>query len=354
MRTLAGLLILIGCSSAAPVGSPRYASAVAASRVDAEELVRTKNLPGLVVAVVADGRVVWREGFGHSDVESKKPMKADDLFRIGSVSKVLTAHTLLRVVERGAIGLDESITKYIPEFKDSRVTIRQLAGHLGGIRHYSKDEYVNRRRYAGVRDALAIFINDELVAAPGERYVYSSWGYNLLGAVLASASGDRFENVVGREVLRPLGMNRTAVDGSAPGRVARFYDRTDTNGTLVPSTPQDLSDRIPSGGYVSNAGDLARLLIDVMSLSPPSRSLLLTPQKLNSGAETKVGLGWRIAMDGKQRLYAHHGGDSIGGRAFVLVYPDQKVGVVLLSNLSFGPIGEKDALRIAERFLDPT
>jgi CubicO group peptidase (beta-lactamase class C family) len=325
---------------------------VEAARAAAATIAQNTVAPGLAAAVVQDGRIVWSEGFGYADAARRQPALPDTLFRIGSLSKLLTATTLARLVARGAISLDAPVNALVPEYTGAPVTFRQLAGHLGGIRNYAAGEYVNTVHYATVPAAVARFGRDPLIAAPGEKYAYSSYGYTLLGAALERALRVPYLELVRREVLRPMHMRDTGVEPPAvqSARVARFYDKTD-EGEVVEARAIDLSDRVPAGGLLSTADDLARFAMGTLDLPPAVQALLFTPQQTSAGQATGVGLGWRVATDDRGRRYVHHGGDSLGGRAFLLVYPEQRLAVALLANLSFAGFSEKEARALAEPLL---
>jgi CubicO group peptidase (beta-lactamase class C family) len=334
-------LAVFAAACASPVFSD---SAIAPAREDVRQIVRSTGSPSFAAAVVKGGRVAWVEAFGDATPRSE--------FRIGSLTKLFTATALVRLADDGAVSLDASVTKYVPPFPDARVTIRELAEHRAGIRHYGRSDYVNTRHNGSVAEALEVFIHDPLLSVPGEKYKYSSYGYNLLGAALERASAQSFPALLEREVFRPFGMNDTFVvpPPEAASRVVRFFDR-DRSGTLQDASPIDLSDRLPSGAYLSTAPDLARFIVGVLGLPEKVRALLFTSGRTTDGKPTNVGLGWRLATDAEGRSYVHHGGESIGGRAFILVYPKEGVGVVLLSNLSFAEFGEKEARTVASRFL---
>ncbi|MGW8283054.1 MAG: serine hydrolase domain-containing protein, partial [Gemmatimonadota bacterium] len=146
------------------------------------EMMRTeRGVPGLSAAVGIDGRIVFAEGFGWADLENRSPATAATKFRIGSVSKPLTAAAIGILVERGKLDLDTAVQAYVPDFPDKRwpVTSRLVAGHLAGIRHYDGEEFLSTRRYETVSEGLEIFADDPLLFEPGERFQYSSYGWNL-------------------------------------------------------------------------------------------------------------------------------------------------------------------------------
>src|SRR5712671_8010285 len=167
-----------------------YADVVAGERTLVCQRLATQ-IPGVQVAVAVNGKLVWSEGFGYADAERQQPVTRETQFRIGSVSKPLTATAVVLLYERGKLDLDVPVQRYVPSFPDkgTPITTRQLGGHLAGIRHYQGDEFTLNQRFPTVTAALAIFQNDSLVAKPGTRFSYSSYGFNLISAVVESASG---------------------------------------------------------------------------------------------------------------------------------------------------------------------
>ena len=162
------------------------------------------------MALAVDGQIVFSEGFGYADLEERVPVWPTTKFRIGSVSKPLTAVALVQLVDQGKIDLDAPVQTYVPTFPDKggKITPRLLAGHLAGIRHYQGDEFLMARHFDNVMDGLKIFENDPLVAPPGTKFNYSSYGFNLLGAVIQSASGQEFLAYMHQHVFGPAGASQ--------------------------------------------------------------------------------------------------------------------------------------------------
>jgi CubicO group peptidase (beta-lactamase class C family) len=312
--------------------------------------------PGIAAAVARDGRVVWSEGFGYADVEHGVRATARTRFRIGSISKLITAEALMTLVERGAIDLDAPIQRYAPSFprKKYEITPRLLAGHLAGVRHYRGDDFVGQRSFASLTDGLSIFANDSLLSVPGTRYAYSSYGFNLLGVAIEGAAHEPYVAYVRQRVLEPLGMWATVPDHRDSIIVDRtaFYELG--RGARIINAPyDDLSYKWPSGGYLSTVEDLARFGSAQLApglLSAESLRLMFTSQRLRDGSETGVGIAWRIGHDSAGRTIYHHGGASTGGRAFLLVLPAERVVVALAANAQL-PFDERDAVRLANLFL---
>lgn len=340
--------------SIAPAPNVTLGSDVDSARVLARRLVERHRLPGFAITVSIGDTVVWQEGFGLADETAMVKATAETKFRIGSVSKLFTATLLMRLVEQQQVQLDVPIGQYLtlpPQL--ATVTLRQLAGHLAGIRHYRGNEFLTAARYATLRDAVAVFAGDSLIATPGTRYAYSSYGYNLIGAVLEAVTATPFPALLRREVLAPLGMTATVADVDAMSIPGRAQTYTVSAQGIAVAPDDNLSGRWPSGGLLSSTNDLSRLGRSVLSpglLTERSLGVMLTPQRLATGAATNVGIGWRISADSAGRRYLHHGGSSNGGAAFLLVYPDTRLVIAMASN-AFTQWGERDALTIASVFL---
>lgn len=150
-----------------------------------QEFFDTNETPGLVVSVGRSGKIIWSEGFGYADLEQLMPADpARTRLRIGSVIKSMTAYATAQLVQAGNLDLDAAVQTYLPDFpeKQEPITTRQLLGHLSGIRHYGKGEFFSREHYDTVSAGLVIFKDDPLVHKPGDAYLYSSYGYNLISA----------------------------------------------------------------------------------------------------------------------------------------------------------------------------
>lgn len=346
----------VRAQAAAPaVQTDKYAEARASAHKIGTELL-ARGIPGLAVAVAIDGKLVYAEGFGYADLEQRVPAWPTTKFRIGSISKPLTAAALMQLVEEGKVDLDAPVQKYVPSFPDkgAKITSRMLAGHLAGIRHYKDDEFLISRHYDSVLEGLKIFENDPLVSPPGTKFNYSSYGFNLLSAVIESASGENFVSYMQNYVFTPLGLIDTLADQNRPiiEERSRFYSR-EKDGPLENAPYVDNSYKWAGGGFLSTAEDLVRFgsaLLQPGFLKESSLQLLFTSQRTTSGEETGYGMGWGIrkAASGK-RIYEHAGG-SVGGSCQVILYPDSHLVVALVTNLGSAPWKIEDVEAIAENF----
>jgi CubicO group peptidase (beta-lactamase class C family) len=334
-------------------------AAIRAARDYLREAQRGQLIPGVQVAVMRGGRLVWSEGFGLADLEQRVPVTRETRFRIGSVAKPLTATALALLAQQGRVELDAPVQRYVPAFPahGAPITLRQLAGHLAGVRHYTDAEDMSTRRFASVDEAVTVFSGDSVLHPPGARFSYSSYGYVLLSAAIERVAGEPFTAAMRRMVFAPLGLTRTTFDHAdsvLPGRARgyhRAYDGTSWVGPVTNAPFVDLSNRWAAGGMLSTAEDLARFgdaLLQRRLLDERSLRALWTPQRTAADSATGYGLGFFVASDAQRRARVYHAGNATGATAKFLVYPDNRVVVAILWN---GDFGDFAAGRVAEPFL---
>ena len=310
--------------------------------------------PGLAIAVMVDGRMLWSEGFGLADLEQRVPMWPTSKVRIGSVSKPLTAAAVMRLWDKGQLDLDVPVQQYVPYFPEKRwpLTTRQLGGHLGGIRHYRGTEFGIAEPYPTVEAGIGIFAADTLSHEPGTRYLYSSYGWNLISAVVEGASGTSFLETMRTEVFRPLGLVHTVADhvDSLITQRVRFY--TDAgHGEFVNAPYVNNSYKWAGGGFLSSVEDIVRFghaHLDDAYLSAAARDILFSSQATTDGVATAYGLGWRIRTS-EAMTFWEHGGGSVGGSTFLTIQPDTRLALAIHVNQS-GYDVESLATDIAELF----
>lgn len=308
------------------------------------------GVPGMSVAVVEDGRIVFLRGWGMANVENLVLAKPATAYRTASLAKPVTAAAVMQLVEGGDIALDASIRTYVPALPATYdgVNIRDLLRHTGGVRHYANGEFITTRNCARLEDALDIFAADPLDHAPGEKITYSSYGYTLLGLAIEAVTGATFGDHVRRHVFEPAGMRATHVDddGIIPNRAAG-YERT-ADGELRNAALLDTSCRIPAGGFVSTVEDLARFAIALeagvlmkeasvreMMRSHLTRDIIdrtLAGIQLPPGyVPPGMGFGWAVSPADDA---VYHGGNQPGATAMLYHVPVDGVSVVVMTNLA--------------------
>jgi serine beta-lactamase-like protein LACTB len=301
------------------------------------------SVPGISAALVQDGELVWSEGFGMADLENFVPATSSTLFRLGSISKPITATAILELSERGKLDLDAEVQTYCPAFpkKEWPITTRELLGHLGGIRHYNPDGKGDipddsAKHFSSMEDSLQIFAGDPLFSKPGTKFHYSTYGYTVLGCVLEGAVFEKYVDYVKENVFKPTGMEATQADDyfAVVQHRTRWYHK-DKSGVVQNAGVLDSSYKIPGGGLVSSADDMARFEIAIMAdrlLKPATREMMWTTQKTTDGGPTTYGLGWDIWTKYGLHLTGHDGGQQ-GTSTSIVLAPERRAGVVVLANL---------------------
>lgn len=323
------------------------------------------KLPGASLAVGRGGRVLYARGFGWADVENKRPVQADSLFRLASISKSITGTAVMRAVEQDCLSLDDKILHWIPELVPSEIpdarwrdiTLRHLLQHTAGWdRDKSFDAMFRAVPFAkelGVdppakpEHIIRVMLTKPLDFTPGKRYAYSNFGYCLLGRVLERLDGVSYFESVRRRVLCPLGLQqlclgRTLKEHALADEVC-YYGPDGTTGPCVfaPNVGQPvpwpyggwyLEAMDAHGGWVGSASDLVRL---AMSLDPHSCCPLISADGLKamwarpSGAagyeadgrpkEVHYGLGWMVrTLPDSDKFNVWHAG-SLDGTSTILV-----------------------------------
>ncbi len=304
------------------------------------------STPGISVAVVENGVAEWSAGFGTADLENFVPATSHTLYRLGSISKSLTATAAMLLWQQGKLDLDVPVQKYCSAFpeKDTPITTRELLGHVGGIRHYKSGsqedaEIGNTRHFLNpIQGGLDFFKNDPLVAKPGTEFHYSTQGFTVVGCAIEGASGERYADYVRENVLSPAGMAHTVVDDRfaiIPYRT-RFYSK-DESGAITNADFLDSSYKIPGGGWLSSADDMARFevaMLDDRLVARATREVMWTPliPSNDKKGEDRYGLGWGTGHD-LGLLDVGHGGGQQGTSTSFMIVPERRAGVVVLINL---------------------
>ncbi len=304
------------------------------------------HVPGLSAAIVNGKQLCYERGYGLADVENNVPATGETVYRLASISKMLTGVAVMQLVEQGKIDLTAPIQKYVPSFpeKQAPITCELLLKHQSGIRHYRGDEVRSAVSYRRITDSFKIFQDDPLLFTPGERFSYTTYGFNVLGAAIEGASGKDYVTYVQEHVCKPAGM--TAIQPDRPEKIiphrAAGYRRAGTAAisVLMNDFAVDISNKIPGGGWCSTPGDLARFAIALADAKLVSRETLdkmWTRQTTAGGKLTDVGLGCFVGEYKGQRRIFHSGGQPKVS-TFLILAPDQGAAVALMCNVSNAPV----------------
>ncbi len=311
------LVLLILFFVAQPLSAQKanpYAEKIKAFEEFVRKQIEIDRVPGLSIGFMKDD-FVWTKGFGYADLENKTPATEKSAYRLASVTKPMTAVAILQLAEKGKINLDAEVQTYIPYFPKKKwpISVRLLLGHLAGISHYKNREELHIKEHKDTREAIAIFENFDLVAEPGKKYSYSSYGYNLLGAVIEGAAKQSYGDYMRQHLWEPLGMSDTCMDDPnelIPNRV-RGYRLI--NGELKHSEFIDISSRFAAGGTRSTVIDLLKFvkgLSTKKALSQESIDEMFTSMATTDGRLIDYGMGWAVSPINGHFLVTHSGGQA--------------------------------------------
>jgi serine beta-lactamase-like protein LACTB, mitochondrial len=352
IATTLGLLLAYLLAASCAVAQAGKLSAETQTKIEStiSNFMTASKAPGISVAIVQDGEFVWAAGFGMSDLENSVPATSQTLYRLGSISKSITATAAMELWEQRKLDLDSPVQKYCPAFpqKPWPITTRELLGHLAGIRYYhmpeipysesqSDPEVGNTHHFEnGIDAGLKFFADDPLVAQPGTHFNYSTQGYTVVGCAIEGASGEKYADYVREHVLVPAGMLQTRPDDrfAIISLRSRFYSK-DKSGAVVNAEFLDSSYKVPGGGWLSSAQDMARFEVAILTdrlIKRATRDIMWTPQVPSDGLGRMVyGLGWQGGtLEGVADV--GHGGTQQGTSTMLLIAPDAHAGVVALAN----------------------
>jgi CubicO group peptidase (beta-lactamase class C family) len=310
------------------------------------ELIQRKlaqhEAPSIALAVVRDGRIIWEEAFGWADKEHKRAATIDTPYRLGSVSKPITATAIMAARERGLLDVDRPINDYLGKARlraaigdVSGATVRRVVQHMAGLPEYSEGYY---RDEPGESPSFEVAIQryGVLTRPPGEKFVYSNFGYTILGEALARVSGKSYDDFLHDAVFAPLGMKHSAALGPRLSAERAVGYRPEGEREVEYARIY-----VPAASVYASAHDLARFGLFHLKAHLADQQPTLSDKTIDEMQNTTVpmgdaayGLGWHIRNDSKGRRQVLHGGASAGADAQFILMPEQKVCVAVLANVT--------------------
>ncbi len=341
-RALAGiaaLLMLLPCVSMA-VDAPDNANAQARRFI--QDTMQRERIPGLQLAVIRDGQVVLSESYGFANVENKVPVTNRTLFPINSATKSFTGVAIMQLVEAGQVDLDAPASRYLDDLPVAwqGIRVRQLLGHTSGL-----PDIVDADGLIGGGDERAAWKAVKALppeAPAGERFAYNQTNYALLSQIIVRQTKLPYERYLHDRQFAVAGMTATMFGDS--------YDLVPNAATIYSHSPrgslaQDDGNRLShwiyempyrlwaGGGIQTTAEELSRWIIalsDGRLIRKDDLGRMWTPETLNSGADGEWALGWPVLHAAPKREVAGIG----GARAAFVVYPDEGLAIIVLTNLA--------------------
>ncbi|SIN59590.1 CubicO group peptidase, beta-lactamase class C family [Parasphingorhabdus marina DSM 22363] len=341
---LSVVLALAPAQSAPP---PLTAERIAEIDSFVEQRMADLAVPGVAIALIADGEIVHARGFGVTHAEGE-PVTENTAFMIGSISKPFTATAILQLADQGVLGLDDPVVQHLPWFRtreksrSDAITIRHLLSHRSGLSMFDGNR--NQDGVSNAADALEQVVRDmanlQLVSAPGARYQYSNANYQILGLLLEQLGGRPYEDAVTASIITPETMPDSGAGQLQPGTAGAALGHR-----YWLTRPQLYRGEIgravvAQGGVHASSRDLAGFLIHFLNrdghfLSPEMQDQMLTPSE--PGSSARYALGWFVRDFDDDRLVFHTGSNP-GYQSIAGFSPEHRYGFVVLANAttSFG------------------
>ncbi len=303
------------------------------------EKMKSKNIPGLSLAVLRDGKIVHAKGYGMANLELSTPVTGKTVFAIFSITKTFTATATMMLVEEGKISLEDPISKHLTDLPAAwnRITIRQMLNQVSGLPDYR--DYLSKlgdiRSDYTQAEVLKLVTGLPLVFPTGERWLYTETNFFLLGMLIEKVSGKSYEQFLRARIFAPLEMRDTRLDNSAEIIPNRADGYTWQNGVYRNAARYSPTLTFSTGGLVSTVLDLAKYdaaLASEKLLKKPTLEQMWTNARLNNGEIVPgYGLGFGLTPFRGHRRIGHVGGAE-GFAAAISRFVDDKVTVIVLSN----------------------
>ena len=339
-------------AKASVASTQTYTEVLAAIETAIDARRKELGIPGASLVIVKDDKIIYIKGLGLRDIDRKLPVTPDTLFAIGSSSKAFTAMAAVMSADEGRMSLEDSPKKFLPYFtlRDAdaaaKITIRDLLSHRSGL---------NRTDLAMVTGKLN---REELIkvagqAKPttklGEKFQYQNVMYAAAGEAVARAQNSTWDRVIETKLFKPLGMKASDTTAAQMQKSRDFSFGYDYNATtkVTRQLPQrEIPAAAPAGAINSNARDMAQWLRFMLAGGVIDGKRLVSEKgfnetiikQMNIGGTVDYGLGWFLRQWNGHKV-VEHGGNIDGFNAQVALMPDQKLGFVLLTNVTGSPLG---------------
>jgi CubicO group peptidase (beta-lactamase class C family) len=302
------------------------------------------NIPGLSLGFIQNDSITYTKGYGIISVKSNKKVTENTVFHAASISKLFTASAIMQLVEKKKLSLDDNLLKVVPElnYSDKRVesiSIKHLLNHTSGIPDIYNYNWENNNQSDKSLEEYVLSLNLKLDFAPSSDFSYSNLAYDILGHVIAKISNSTFEDYVKENILDPSRMVNSDF---------RYFRIPDSLRT-IPHSKSKISQRIysrktypytrehaPSSTLNASAKDLSKWMISFLASleNDKNEGILKAMVQPSSDINKHIGLGFQLSKIEGLKKIGHYGGDK-GFRSYLMMIPDEKMGLVLLANCDY-------------------
>ena len=340
------LVIIVGCSTPQKTTKNNDKS-FAEIETFLQSLIDTGGIPGITIAVTVDQDIVYANGFGVTNVDSKKKLEPKNTFHIASVSKTFTATAVMQLHEKGKIDINKPLITYLPYFnlKDERykdITIKQMLNHTSGMPDVDDYEWEKAVSDEGAAERYVRSLSDSvLISKPGTEFHYSNIAFDIMADLIAKVSGMSFEKYVKENILTPLEMKESSFYYPEIKKSLRTSPHIGNPPKVLPVYPYNRM-HAPSSTLNTNVLEMSHWAIanmyngeykNTQILSPETHLMMMTPTFIrNKDQNISIGLSW-FMYPYKGMTNYEHGGSDDGYRSLLTLIPEKKTGIIILSNI---------------------
>ncbi|WP_335965970.1 serine hydrolase domain-containing protein [Galbibacter sp. PAP.153] len=292
---------------------------------------------GASFLIAKKGKIIYKKAFGLSNLELNVPMEPDNVFEIGSITKQFTAIAILMLMEEGKLNLEDTITKFIPDYPHgNKITIHHLLTHTSGIKDFTSVDGLNEISKKDMTPTALInfFKNEPMDFLPGQQYKYSNSGYILLGYIIETVSAESYAHFIEQHIFKKLQLKNTyyASHKKIINNRASGYQKKD--GKYINNTYISFSLPYSAGSIMSTVTDMYKwnqAIKDNLLISKQTTKKAFTNYTLNNGTHIDYGYGWHIKTKNNVQRY-EHGGSIFGYKSMGVYLPAQDIYVIGLTN----------------------
>jgi len=295
------------------------------------------NAPGATFLIAKRGNIIYKKAFGLSNLELNVAMKPNNVFEIGSMTKQFTAISILMLVEKGKLNLNDEITKFIPDYPTNghKITIHHLLTHTSGIKDFTRTQGLNEisKKDLTPTELIDFFKNEPMDFIPGEQFKYNNSGYILLGYIIETITGQSYANFVEEQIFKKLEMTSSQYASHKKVIQNRASGYQNKEGYI---NSREVSFTLPyaSGSLMSTGDDMFKWQEAIkknLLIGKEMTEKAFTNYVLNNGENINYGYGWHIKTINNIRSF-EHGGSIFGFKSMGVYFPDSDIYVIGLNN----------------------
>jgi CubicO group peptidase (beta-lactamase class C family) len=317
-----------------------------------KQVMELASMPGFAIAIVQDQKIIYSAAFGLKNLNQKDPIATTSLFHMASITKPFVATSIMQLWEQGKINLDATVVSYLPYFKvnDERykqITVRQMLSHISGMPDVEDYEWDKPQYDDGALERYVRSLGSyKLLFDPGTKMRYSNMAFEVLGDVIAKVSGLTFEEYVKRNILEPLAMTQSTLLVKQADPALLTTPHVQGNSYVVEVSKVFPYNRMhsPSSTLYSNVLNMSRWAIANMNRGELDGKRVLKAStydimwKPSGEAAPNVGISWFLGTH-RDLWTVRHGGGDVGFSSNLVLLPDKKIAVVMMSNYDRAPLG---------------